>query len=400
MAGRTRTMTVAQRRARLALRHHLAPTARADSATRVAGDQVGLHATDPASVHLSVLARLRAGGVADVERELYDDRSLVRLIGMRRTMFVAPVDLAGVIQAASSRAIAVRQWRRYADLIAQGADLPPGTDVDAWLRDVAEGTMRALVVRGEATGAELSTDEPRLRTPVGVSEGKSYGGTTNITTWVLFLLAADGRIVRGRPRGSWLSSQYRWSAMETWLPAGLADWSTADAQVELARRWLASYGPGTVADLRWWTGWTAGETKKALGALAPVEVDLGDGGTGLMLPGDEAVTEPDPEPWAALLPSLDPTPMGWSQRGWYLGEHKAALFDRSGNIGPTIWWNGRVVGGWGQRRDASIAYRLLEDIGADGAAAVEAEAARAGKWFDGVVVTPRFRTPLERELSA
>ncbi len=52
------------------------------------------------------------------------------------------------------------------------------------------------------------------------------------------------------------------------------------------------------------------------------------------------------------------------------------LFDVNGNAGPTVWWDGRVVGGWSQRRDGEIVYRLLEDVGADAVAAVEAEVAR------------------------
>jgi hypothetical protein len=37
-----------------------------------------------------------------------------------------------------------------------------------------------------------------------------------------------------------------------------------------------------VADLRWWTGWTAAQVKAALTAIGPVEVDM-DGEVGLVL---------------------------------------------------------------------------------------------------------------------
>ena len=66
------------------------------------------------------------------------------------------------------------------------------------------------------------------------------------------------------------------------------------------------------------------------------------------------------------VPALDPTAMGWSQRDWYLGPHKEALFDRSGNVGPTIWWNGRIVGGWAQRRSGEIVVRLPPPSSAQG----------------------------------
>jgi hypothetical protein len=92
--------------------------------------------------------------------------------------------------------------------------------------------------------------------------------------------------------------------------------------------------------------------------------------------------------------------MGWQRRDWFLGGHGPVLFDRSGNVGPTVWWQGRVVGGWAQRKDGEVAYRLLEDIGSDGVTAVEKAAARLAEWVGPVRFAPRFRTPLERELSS
>jgi hypothetical protein len=160
---------------------------------------------------------------------------------------------------------------------------------------------------------------------------------------------------------------------------------------------LSSFGPGTAADLQWWAGWTAGQTKKALTAVEAVAVDL-DGQVGYVLPGDEEPEVPV-EPWVAFLPALDSTPMGWKERDWYLGEHKAKLFDTTGNIGPTIWADGRIIGGWGQPESGEVRYELLEDVGRETLAQVESEAARWTTWLAGVRVTPRFRAPLEKHLS-
>ena len=52
-----------------------------------------------------------------------------------------------------------------------------------------------------------------------------------------------------------------------------------------------------------------------------------------------------------------------------------------GSAGPTVWWDGRVVGGGAQRRDGEIVFRLLEDIGADAVRAVESEAVRLATWL-------------------
>jgi DNA glycosylase AlkZ-like len=402
-----RTIGIDERRARLALRHRLAPSALAADPVEAADGVVALHGTDPSSVFLAVLARMRGPAVEAVEAvetvetveaveaALYEERSLVRLLGMRRTMFVVSRQVAPVMQAACTRAIAARQRRLLEQHLSEAGI---GPDCGGWLRSVEAATLAALQARGEALAAELTEDVPLLRTQLRMAEGKSYAAQPYVTSRVLFLLAADGRIVRGRPRGSWISSQYRWAPLERWLPGGLADWPTETAQVELARLWLRRFGPATVDDLRWWTGWTSSQTRKALAQLAPVEADLG-GVAGIVLPDDvEPVT--CPEPWTALLPALDPTPMGWSSRDWYLGPHAAALFDRSGNIGPTVWCDGRIVGGWAHGKDGSIRYRLLEDIGTEAASAVAAAAERLARMLGPVRITPRFRTPLERDLGA
>jgi Winged helix DNA-binding domain len=381
---------VTQRRARLAVRHHLSGSARAGSPPEVAGDLVGLHGTDPASVHLSAAARLAKPDVAAVERALYEERTLVRILGMRRTMFIQPLELAPVVQAACANTIAATERRRLLQHLGQYAE--GIDDPQTWLAEVEEATLALLAARGEALGAELTAAEPRLSVKLRYKEGDMA-----VVTRVLFLLAAEGRLIRGRPRGSWISGQFRWAPVQAWLPGGMPALDPEPARVELVRRWLARFGPGTVADLKWWTGWTMRDLKRALAEIDPVEVDL-DGEPGLVLPQDLA-PEPPPEPWVALLPALDPTVMGWQRRGWYLGEHGPILFDTNGNAGPTVWWEGRIVGGWAQRRDGEVVYRLLADAGSDAAAAVHAEAERLTEWLGPVRVTPRFRTPLERELT-
>jgi hypothetical protein len=260
--------------------------------------------------------------------------------------------------------------------------------------------LKALIARGEATAAELATDDPRLRTQIVLGKGKSYEGRQNVSSRLLFLLAAEGQVVRGRPRGSWTSHQYNWSPMKAWTPDGLDQWTTPLAEVELARRWLAANGPATPEDLQWWTGWTKTQVKRVLAELRPAEVDL-DGGPGIALD-DDLDAPPATEPWAALLPALDPTPMGWQRRDWFLGEHGPKLFDNTGNIGPSLWWNGRIVGGWAQNGRGDIVCRFLEDVGADAKTAVDAVAARMTEVLGGHRLSARTRgkTWLERELTA
>ena len=236
MGSGIRPVSAAERRARLAVRHHLAPAARAGTAAAAAAGIIGLHGTDPASVYLAAWARAGAGQ-ADVEHALYTERSLVRMLGMRRTVFVVPAGLAPVIQAACTDQIAERMRR---DLARRVEESGIAADGGSWLKEVGEAAVQALAARGTATGAELARDEPRLRAQLVYAADKSYGGPVNVTTRLLTLLSAEGLIVRGRPRGAGPNacSQRRASSARA-AAAGGRGWSGATDQVN----WLEVHPP-------------------------------------------------------------------------------------------------------------------------------------------------------------
>ena len=385
-----------ERRARLAARHHLWPRARLTDVVRIAGDLVGLHATDPPTVFLSAAARLRTPGraVGELERALYDDRTLVRTLCMRRTMFVVPLDIVPAVQAACTDPLATKERKRLVQMIEANGIADDGV---RWLRRAEAKTLAALEDGDGKTGAELSKAIPELREQLSYGEGTSWAAMVGMTTRLLFLLSTEQRVVRGRPTGSWTSSRYRWLPMKVWLPDGVPTMGAAEARAALLQRWLATFGPATTGDVKWWTGWSVAHTKAALADVGAVEVALEDG-QGWVLP-DDVGPVAETGPWVALLPSLDPTTMGWQQRTWYLADHGRALFDRSGNAGPTVWVDGRVAGGWAQRDNGEVVHRLLEDVGKEAAAAVDQAAGALATWLGDTRVKPRFPAPLQRELS-
>ncbi|MFJ2716102.1 winged helix DNA-binding domain-containing protein [Streptomyces sp. NPDC087437] len=394
MGGEPRYIDVVERRARLALRHRLAAGTRAGTPEEVARALVALHGTDPATVYLGVDARLAepAGTVPQTERALYEDRTLVRMHGMRHTVFVFPAELTAVVHASTGIAVAARARAALLKDMAKA-----GAPDAAWLKEVEESTLAALARRGQATATELAQDEPRLREQFAYAAGKSYEGVHTVSSRLLRVLGVEGKVVRGRPLGSWTSTQFRWA-----LAPEHPELDVAGAQRDLLRRWLAACGPATEADLKWWTGWRVTDVRRALAAAGAREVRV-DEGTAYVTEDDVAPVAGPAEPWAALLPALDPTAMGWQQRDWYLAPGlRPALFDGSGNVGPTVWWNGRVVGAWAQRPDGEVVWRILdrEGLGADAEAAIARQARELGSRLGPTRVTPRFRTPLEKELAA
>ena len=249
----------------------------------------------------------------------------------------------------------------------------------------------------EATSSELRDEVPLLEGSIAYGEGKPWGGRVSIGPRVLTTLSAAGQIVRASNDGAWTTSRPRWASMKRWLDEELAPPPERAGVAGLVERWLRVFGPGTAADIKWWLGSTVAAVRRALADVDAVEVEL-DGETGYLLANDLEATDPV-EPWTALLPPLDPTVMGWLERDWYLAPHRERLFDRSGNAGPTAWWDGRIVGGWRQTGAGEVVLQILEDIGADGRRALEQEAARLTQWLGGTRVLPRFPSPLSKAVA-
>ncbi len=115
MAGRA--VDVAQRRARLGRRHLLAHAHEDAGPLDAARAVVALHSTDPAAMTLSALARAPGAGIADVEDALYEERSLIRVLAMRRTVFAVPADLVQSCLAATADSVAGPQRRQLEKLL-------------------------------------------------------------------------------------------------------------------------------------------------------------------------------------------------------------------------------------------------------------------------------------------
>ena len=238
---------------------------------------------------------------------------------------------------------------------------------------------------------------PRSKLQLDVGEGTKWAGTISASTRVLALLAADGQIVRGRPRGSWTSSQYRWAPMSSWLPSG-REGTGRGRGARRARGPLAArrYGPGTVADIKWWTGWTVGEVRRALADLASRR-SISMAAPGSCWPSDLA-------PVRAPAAVRGAAPGSRHDRD---GLDRARLVPRAARtaaVRPIGQRRARRSGGTGGssaagRNEGAVRSSTgsWRTSGADAMRAIDAEAERLTSWLGSARVTPRFRTPLERE---
>lgn len=382
-------ITDAQRRARLASRHALAvPVGSVEAATTA---MTCLHATEPASVHLAAWARSGCTR-KDVDTALYVDRSVVKQLAMRRTVFVFARDLLPAVWGSAAARVAAQQRGQLArDVVKAGI----AADGEAWVAEQTAAVHDLLRAEGPRMTVELRAALPALDARLTYAEGKTYGGELPIAPRVLTTLAASGVIVRGENAGGWKTSRPRWTAVEDWLPGAPSALEPAVGYATLVRSWLGTFGPGTETDLCWWLGATKAAVRAALADVGAVVVGLEGGSTGYLLP-DDLADGPAPEPWAALLPALDPTTMGWKERSWYVGPHAAAIFDPQGNGGPTAWWDGRIVGGWRQEPDGTVVVVPAEPLDRGAQDALAERAAALSAWLDGDVVKSIYQSPLVR----
>jgi len=365
-----------QRRAALVARHHLGRSA--PHVHRACRDLVAIHSSDPLTPHIGLWARVPDYRPDHLEAHTPD--SLWRLHAMRRTLWVACREEVGLLDAAVGQTVAARERRRLLGCLLRD-------DAETWLASLSEQVVAAVAAAPGVHTRQLTKELPELATKIQVGSGK-WVTEVAISSRLLFLLAMELRLARTASTGTWKASQYGWRVAPEVTPV-----DPALARGMLVGRYLERFGPVTTTDVRWWTGMTAAQVKRAVADIGAVEVELEEG-TGWV-----AKEAPLPEAeGVALLPGLDPTPMGYKERSWFLGDHQAALFDRNGNVGPTVWVDGRIVGGWAVDAEGRVRHRLLDDVGERAAAEVGVEGERLTEWLDGLSVTPRFRTPLEKEL--
>lgn len=383
-----RVFTVAERRARLGRRHFLsAPGASVDEVTAAL---VGLHATDPTTPYLSLWARVPGFQRADLDTALYEDRRLVRQVAMRRTLWAVPTTRLPAVQVASSDRVADTESRK---LIADVQKAGVAADGSAWLESACAAVLGHLDDNGPTGAADLRAALPELAGTWDPAPGKPWGGATALAPRVLTVLDVRGDIVRGRNQGGWTSSRPLWCSTRGWL-GDLSPAESDSAAAELVRTWLRAFGPATVADVKWWFGHTLGWVRRALVDIGAVEVDL-HGTPAVALP-DDLDVEPEPEPWVALLPGLDVTTMGWTERDWYLDGHREQVFDTRGNAGPTAWVDGRVVGGWRQTEDGRVEVQVIGDVSRHARKLLQRKGDELSEWLDGTRIRPRFPSPLTK----
>ena len=185
-----------ERRARVGVRHRLAGGTQLTSIADAARAMVVLHASDSASPFLQARARMTESSPETIERDMYEERTVLRVLAMRRTLFVVPVEDVPMINAAASLAVAATERKRTIAMMAGAGDSArPSGPARPELEAIGLAAVRSS---GEASTADLTALDPRLGQKITIARGKSYEGTISLSQKVFFHLALDG----DRPRSA------------------------------------------------------------------------------------------------------------------------------------------------------------------------------------------------------
>lgn len=294
-----------------------------------------------AQVHSAAVLQLRArtGACADgdMDRLLYQDRSLVKLWAQRSTLHLTPRDDLGLMLA--FRRLYVGNYHRWYE----NEGLSP-EQVERLVAAVAE----ALATHGPHSRMDLS----RRLVPVLGEWARpmlehSWGG-------IIKLACALGHVCHGPAKGG---EEGEREAMFVHLPAWAGPPDPLEpraAMASLLRRYLHAFGPATPADFRKFTGIAAEPVRQAfadLGAeLLPVSLA---GKAAFALAVDEgALRDAAPaEGHLAVLPLFDPYLLAHADTGQYLDDcHRPAVYRTAGWISAVVLRQGRVVATWTHRR--------------------------------------------------
>jgi Winged helix DNA-binding domain len=326
----------------------LGPRGRArHDAAQVVRDVCGVQAQDTAAAALAVRVRSTGLTLAGVEHALIEARSIVRTWAMRGTLHWLAAEDVGWLLALLGPSMQAGNRRRRLQLGLDDASIARGVRL-----------LRSM----------LAEDGPLTRDEIVARLGKR--GLTlqgQARPQLLYYAALDRVICYGAERGH----EPTYVLLEDWL--GRDSTRQVEREValsELARRYIAAFGPARPADLAVWSGVSVGEARTAWASVAAElrEVTLGGQAAWLLRGGGRGTWLEDgaqAEEVVRLLPSFDTYLLGYRDRSLTVApEHVRRVNAGGGMLRPTVLTDGRAVGTWRlERRGTQAPLVGIEPFG-------------------------------------
>lgn len=347
-------------------KHHLTDESKINHINKIVEDISGLHATHPMSPYLSLFVRTRDFKREDLDEALYEERVLGKVRYARKTVYVIPKEWIPGVFSATREMLEQRLGPYFEHLGLTQNDFT----------EISGSIMKTVA------GKKMTTKEIKKELQVD----------QNISA-VVNLMCDRGMLIRGNPAKGWRSNLHTYHLFQEYFPGmDLNAVDETEAKKSMIKKYLASFGPVTVTDASWWSGFTKTEVKQALEDFKEEILYLkifGLEGSYIMLASDlkeqESARIPD-TPSVNFLPLLDPYLMGYKDRERYIPQkHYKKIFDRSGNVTSTILLDGMIIGVWdfSEEKMPTVKIFLFEKVGSTVSKEIHSHAGKIGKFISG-----------------
>jgi hypothetical protein len=306
----------------------------ADAVRRAAG----LQAQDTGAARLAV--RARSGGLdeAAVVRACNTDRTVVRSWLMRGTLHMVPSEDLRWLTALLGPSVITAGRRRRDQL----------------------GLTDAVCARAMAVLPEVLDGGPLSRADLVaglIGRGVAIDPAGQAPAHLVVYAAASGLICRGPD----LDGEPAYVLVDDWLGAVPAQ-QPAEPMGELARRYMAAFGPAGAADFAHWAGIGLGPARRAAMSVAGDLVEMTLDGEPAWVTSLSTVDATGPA--VRLLPAFDTYLLGYRSRATYLADRYARrIYAGGGWLHPAVVVDGRIAGTWRQERRTDGVVVTVETFG-------------------------------------
>ena len=279
---------------------------------------VGLQAQAPSPPYVALWTRL-TDFQPEALSQLLLDRAVVRIALMRGTIYLVTA----------------------ADALALRPIVQPAFD-RAFQQTIRQALADLDLERVRQAGRALLEEQPRTWEELGRLLAKEW--PERDPTALAHLLRNHVPLVQVPPRGLWgQSGPAAHTTIESWLGQAPPETPPIEATV---RRYLAAYGPATVADAQAWAGIT--RLAPVFEQLRPELVTFRDGaGRELFDLPDAPRPDPDTPAPARFLAEFDTALLSHKDRSRIMSEaHRRVVFTVNGIVQGTVLADGFVAGIW------------------------------------------------------
>jgi len=340
-------------------KQHLSSEAKNQNILQITKDIWGLHATYASTPYLSLFNRVINFRKESLDRELLEKR-LVKIRCVRKTVHIIPKENVSAIFSATKESIQINSEKYYKFMgVAES--------------EYAAASKSILELLG-SNGMNASEIKKELRAEINLSPIINY-------------MCDLGILVRGISKGGWKSNTHTYYRTDKYLPdINLSEYGQDEARKIIVSQYLSSFGPLTLTDISWWTGFPKTEIKKILDSLSGIDYVNISGLGEHMIPKNDLNQlkniKENNNSQINLLPALDPYIMGYKERERYLDkEYFNYIFDRSGSGTTTIVNNGEIIGVWDFEENPSPVVKIFMFEDQNISKEIEKKAKEIGKFI-------------------